>query len=230
MMKTIGMIGGVSWESSIEYYRILNETVKERLGGLHSAKCLMYSVEFQTVVDLMEADNWDELSGLMQEAARVLKTGGADFLIICSNTLNQLAPEIKNNTGIPVLSIADSVARKIQSLGIHKAGFIGTRYSMEGDYYRETLQKYGIEYIIPEDSEREIINNIIFEELCLGVLKQTSKESLINIINKLQAKGAEGIILGCTEIPLLIKQEDVYLPVFDTLAIHADAAVELALT
>lgn len=229
-MKTIGMIGGVSWESSIEYYRILNETVKEKLGGLHSSKCLMYSVEFQNVADLLKKGDWDALSSLMQETASILKAGGADFLVICSNTLNQTAAEIQKNIGIPVHSIADAVAQKIQNIGLKKVGLLGTKYAMEGDYYKNTLlNKYGIEPIIPEKKEREIIDTIVFEELCLGIIKQSSKDIFIDIISNLQLKGAEGIILGCTEIPLLIKQQDVGLPVFDTLTIHAVTAVELAL-
>jgi aspartate racemase len=230
-MKTIGMIGGVSWESSVEYYRILNETVKEKLGGLHSAKCLMYSVEFQNVADLLRAKDWDSISVLMQDTASILKTGGADFVVICSNTLNKIGPEIEKNIGIPVHSIADAVAKKIQNTGIRKVGLLGTKYAMEGDYYKNTLQnKYGIKPIIPEEKEREIIDNIIFEELCLGIIKQSSENILIDVINKLQLEGAEGIILGCTEIPLLIKQEDISIPAFDTLTIHAVTAVELALS
>lgn len=229
-MKTIGLIGGVSWESSIEYYRILNETVKEKLGGLHSAKCLMYSVEFQDVVDLMQAGDWQSVSKIMQEAASILKDGGADFLIICSNTLNQTAADVEKNTGIPVYGIADAVARKIQAVGMKKVGFLGTKYAMEGDYYKSTLvNKYNIDIVIPDEKERELVDKIIFEELCLGILKQSSKDIFIDIINKLQAKGAEGIILGCTEIPLLIKQEDVKVPVFDTLTIHAVTAILSAL-
>jgi aspartate racemase len=228
-MKTIGMIGGTSWESTVEYYKIINETVKEKLGGLHSAKCLMYSVEFQNVVDLMKVGDWDTISSQFQETAKMLKDGGADFLIICSNTLNQTAAEVEKNIGIPVLSIADSVAQKVQHMGMKKAGFLGTNYAMEGGYYKNTLHEYGIEPIIPEKKDRELVDTIIFEELCLGIIKQSSKDIFIDIINKLILKGAEGVILGCTEIPLLIKQEDVSIPVFDTLTIHAVTAVDLAL-
>ncbi|MGE5677370.1 MAG: aspartate/glutamate racemase family protein, partial [Pseudomonadota bacterium] len=219
-MKTIGLIGGTSWESSIEYYRILNETVKERLGGLHSAKCIMHSVEFQEVVDLMQTGDWDSITRWFQSIAEALKSNGADFLVICSNTLNQTASDIEKETGMPVLGIADAVAVRIRSLGMKKVGFLGTKYAMEGDYYKNTLQdKYGIEKLIPEKEDRETIDAIIFQELCLGIIKRSSKDTVLGIISKLQAKGAEGIILGCTEIPLLIKQEDVGIPVFDTLAI-----------
>lgn len=228
-MKTIGIIGGTSWESSIEYYRILNETVKMKLGGLHSAKCLMYSVEFQEISDLMQSGDWKAVSTLLQEVARVLKAGGADFLIICSNTLGAPAQDIEKNIGIPMLSIADATAEEIQKKNLRKVGFIGTKYAMEGNYYKNTLYKHGIEAVIPEENDRATINSIIFEELCLGIITQDSREIVKNIIGKLQSKGAEGIVLGCTEIPLLIKQEDVNIPIFDTLTIHAVSAAELAL-
>ena len=229
-MKTIGIIGGTSWESTVEYYRILNETVKKKLGGLHSAKCLMYSVEFQEISDLMQAGDWKAISVRMQEIANMLKSGGADFLIICSNTLAAPAPEIEKNIGIPVHSIAEATAKEILGMKLKKIGLLGTKYTMEGSYYKDTLRKYGIETIIPERGEREAINSIIFNELCLGILKESSREILKNIISKLQSKGAEGIVLGCTEIPLLVKQEDVIIPVFDTMTIHAVSAAELSLS
>ncbi len=228
-MKTIGIIGGTSWESTVVYYRILNETVKEKLGGLHSAKCLMYSLEFQNIVDLMQAGDWEAISVLMQETAGILKAGGADFLIICSNTLGVPAPEIEKNIGIPVHSIAGATAEEVQKMKLKKVGLLGTKYTMEGDYYKDTLNNYGIETVVPEETDREKINSIIFDELCVGIIKESSREILKNIISKLRSKGAEGIILGCTEIPLLVKQENVSIPVFDTLMIHAVSAVELAL-
>ncbi|HNR05540.1 MAG TPA: aspartate/glutamate racemase family protein [Bacillota bacterium] len=228
-MKTIGIIGGVSWESTVEYYRILNETVNKKLGGLHSAKCLIYSVEFQEITDLMQTGDWKAISVRMQEIASILKSGGADFLIICSNTLAAPAPEIEKNIGMPVHSIAEATAKEILGMKLKKIGLLGTKYTMEGDYYRNTLYKYGIETVVPEKEDREAINSIIFDELCLGILKESSKEIFRNIISKLQSKGAEGIVLGCTEIPLLVKQEDVSIPVFDTLTIHAVSAAELAL-
>jgi len=229
-MKTIGLIGGTSWESSIEYYRILNETVKDKLGGLHSAKCLMNSVEFQEVVDLMQSGNWEALSILMQSAARVVKNGGADFLLICSNTLHRYASAIEESIGIPVHGIADAAAHEIKKTGLQKVGLLGTKYAMEGDYYKNTLQgRYGIETIIPGKDDRERIDSIIFKELCVGVINDDSRRILVDIINQLHSKGAEGIVLGCTEIPLLIKQKDVNIPVFDTMTIHATSAVEKAL-
>lgn len=228
-MKTIGIIGGVSWESTVEYYRILNDAVKEKLGGLHSAKCLMYSLEFQEISDLMQAGEWNTISVQMQKIASILKSGGADFLIICSNTLATPAPEIEKNIGIPVHSIAEAASKEILKMKLKKVGLLGTKYTMEGSYYKDTLQKHGIETVIPERDERSDINSIIFDELCLGILKESSRETFKNIINRLQSKGAEGIVLGCTEIPLLVKQENVSIPVFDTMAIHAISAVELAL-
>lgn len=229
-MKTIGIIGGTSWESSIEYYRILNETVKEKLGGLHSSKCLMYSVEFQEVVDLMQAGDWNSLSVLMQKAAALVKNGGADFLVICSNTLHRHASEIEENIGIPVHGIADATAQEIKKMAIKKVGLLGTKYAMEGDYYKNILQgKHGIETIIPEKEDRELIDSIIFRELCVGMIKDDSRKLVVNVINQLHSRGAEAIVLGCTEIPLLIKQKDVSIPVFDTMTIHAISAVERAL-
>lgn len=228
-MKTIGIIGGTSWESTVEYYRILNETVKEKLGGLHSAKCLMYSLEFQEISDLMQAGEWNTISVQMQKTANILKSGGADFLIICSNTLGTPGPEIEKNIGIHVHSIAEAASEEILKMKLKKVGLLGTKYTMEGNYYKDTLGKYGIETIIPEIEEREAINSIIFDELCLGILNESSKDTFKGIISQLQSKGAEGIVLGCTEIPLLVKQEDVSIPVFDTMTVHAISAVELAL-
>jgi len=177
----------------------------------------------------MQAGDWKAISVQMQEIASILKSGGADFLIICSNTLAAPAPEIEKNIGMPVHSIAEATAKEILGMKLKKIGLLGTKYTMEGDYYRNTLYKYGIETVVPEKEDREAINSIIFDELCLGILKESSKEIFRNIISKLQSKGAEGIVLGCTEIPLLVKQEDVSIPVFDTLTIHAVSAAELAL-
>lgn len=229
-MKTMGLIGGTSWESSIEYYRIINEVVKEKLGGLHSSKCLMYSFDFQEIVELMQAGEWEKISGLMQEAARVLKDAGADFIVICSNTMHRAAPDIEKNVGIPVHHIADAAAQVIMKMGLKKVGLLGTKYAMEGEFYRKRLQdRFGLEAIIPDENERCTVNRIIFDELCAGVIKPSSKEIFKDIINGLIGNGAEGIILGCTEIPLLIKQEDVSIPIFDTMTIHAVSAVELAI-
>lgn len=229
-MKTIGLIGGMSWESSLEYYRIVNETVKEKLGGLHSCKCLMYSVDFGVIEALQHQNKWDELTKLMIEAAQNLKHGGADFIVICTNTMHKMAPEIETATGLNVLHIADVTGAAISKDQIQKVGLLGTRFTMEGDFYKKRLKdNYDIEVIIPEDTDRQIIHDIIYNELCLGVIKDDSRQKYIDIINKLCANGAEGIILGCTEIPLLIKQSDVLIPVYDTTKIHAESAVEFAL-
>ena len=229
-MKTIGLIGGMSWESSLEYYRIVNETVKEKLGGLHSCKCLMYSVDFGVIEALQHQNKWDELTKLMIEAAQNLKHGGADFIVICTNTMHKMAPEIEHATGLNVLHIADVTGAAISKNQIQKVGLLGTRFTMEGDFYKKRLKdNYDIEVIIPEDADRQIIHDIIYNELCLGLIKDDSRQKYINIINKLCANGAEGIILGCTEIPLLIKQSDVLIPVYDTTKIHAESAVDFAL-
>ena len=229
-MKTIGLIGGMSWESSLEYYRIVNETVKEKLGGLHSCKCLMYSVDFAVIEALQHQNKWDELTKLMIEAAQNLKHGGADFIVICTNTMHKMAPEIETATGLNVLHIADVTGAAISKDQIQKVGLLGTRFTMEGDFYKKRLKdNYDIEVIIPEDADRQIIHDIIYNELCLGIIKDDSRQKYIDIINKLCANGAEGIILGCTEIPLLIKQSDVLIPVYDTTKIHAESAVDFAL-
>ena len=229
-MKTIGLIGGMSWESSLEYYRIVNETVKEKLGGLHSCKCLMYSVDFGVIEALQHQNKWDELTKLMIEASQNLKHGGADFIVICTNTMHKMAPEIEHATGLNVLHIADVTGAAISKDQIQKVGLLGTRFTMEGDFYKKRLKdNYDIEVIIPEDADRQIIHDIIYNELCLGLIKDDSRQKYINIINKLCANGAEGIILGCTEIPLLIKQSDVLIPVYDTTKIHAESAVDFAL-
>lgn len=229
-MKTMGLIGGMSWESSLEYYRIVNETVKEKLGGLHSCKCLMYSVDFGVIEALQHQNKWDELTKLMIEASQNLKHGGADFIVICTNTMHKMAPEIEHATGLNVLHIADVTGAAISKDQIQKVGLLGTRFTMEGDFYKKRLKdNYDIEVIIPEDADRQIIHDIIYNELCLGLIKDDSRQKYIDIINKLCANGAEGIILGCTEIPLLIKQSDVLIPVYDTTKIHAESAVDFAL-
>lgn len=229
-MKTIGLIGGLSWESSLEYYKLINEETKSRLGGLHSAQCIMYSFDFAPIELLMRQGKWDELTDAMIGAAARLKEGGADFIIICSNTMHKMADSVQSTVHIPVLHIADTVAARLNKQGIKKVGLLGTKFCMEGDFYRNRLRdNFAIVSITPEEKERELINDIIFKELCLGIITQSAKDQHKKVIDKLVLQGAEGIILGCTEIPLLIKQEDVTIPVFDTMSIHAAAAVDLAL-
>lgn len=229
-LKVIGLIGGMSWESSLEYYRILNETVKSKLGGLHSAKCLMYSVDFQEIENLQHNNKWDELNEIMIHAGLRLKNGGADFIVICTNTMHKMAEEIEKSTGLKVLHIAEVTARAITEKKLKKVGLLGTKFTMEGDFYKKVLnEKFNIEVIIPSEDEREIVHEIIYSELCQGIMEKSSKEKYKEIINNLALNGAEGVILGCTEIPLLIKQSDVNIPIFDTTYIHARAAVEYAL-
>ncbi len=229
-MKRIGIIGGMSWESSAEYYRIINETVKEKLGGLHSAELIMYSVDFEEIERLQHEGNWEKLTIRMIDAAKRLERAGADFIIIATNTMHKMAEDIEKNINIPLLHIADATAEKIKEKGLKIVGLLGTKFTMEQDFYRVRLrEKHGIEVVIPEEDEREFIHNVIFKELCLGVIKENSREGFKKIIGKLIKRGSEGIVLGCTEIPLLIKQRDVPLPIFDTTEIHGKAAVDFAL-
>lgn len=229
-MKTIGLIGGMSWESTLEYYKILNETVKLKLGGLHSAKCLIYSVDFEEIEKLQHEDRWEELTNIMIDTAQRLKNGGAEFIVICTNTMHKMADDIEKNVGIKVLHIAEATGKKVVEKGIKKVGLLGTKFTMEGDFYKKVLKKiFDIDVVIPDENEREIVHDIIYNELCKGEINQTSKEKYKKVINNLAGKGAEGVILGCTEIPLLIKQEDTNIAVFDTTTIHAVSAVEFAL-
>lgn len=232
-MKTIGVIGGISWVSSAEYYTLMNEMVAEELGGLHSADILMYSIEFGEFSEqekLASEGDWEPLTETMIDAAKRLENGGADFIIICSNTMHSTVDDIEANVDIPVLHIADPTGEKIKEQGLTKVGLLGTKYTMEEGFYKDRLrEKYGIEVIIPNETERKIVNDVIFDELCAGNISDISREKYVRIIEHLEEQGAEGVILGCTEIPLLIKQEDVDIPVFDTMTIHAQAAVDYAL-
>jgi aspartate racemase len=230
-MKTIGLIGGMSWESSIEYYRIINETIREALGGLHSAKSVMYSVDFAEIEVLQKEGKWEEATRLMVEAAQHVESGGADFLLICTNTMHRMADDVQEGITIPLLHIADATAERIKQQRLHKIGLLGTRFTMEEDFYKGRLsEKYGLEVIIPDQNSRDVIHNVIYNELVMGSIKPASKRKYLEIINHLVERGVEGTILGCTEIALLIGQDDVRIPVFDTTHIHATAAVEYALT
>lgn len=233
-MKTIGIIGGVGWSSSLEYYRIMNEKVQNDLGGDHSAKLLMYSIEFGEFSKqerLASAGNWDPLNATMLDAARRLKAGGADFIVIASNTLNSRADDIEAKVGIPVLRIYDVTGAKVNKSGLKKVTLLGTKYTMEQPFYRDVLKnKYGIEVVIPNLTERDSINRVIFDELVRDDIRNESRAEYVRIINRLvDEEGAQGVILGCTEIPLLVHQSDVKVPVFDTTRIHAEAAVDYAL-
>jgi aspartate racemase len=233
-MKTIGIIGGVSWASSIDYYRYMNEKVQNDLGGDNSAKLLMYSIEFGEFSKqerLANEGNWDPLNATMIDAARRLKAGGADFIVIGSNTLNSRADDIEEHVGIPVLRIYDVTGAKVNKSGMKKVALLGTKFTMEQPFYRDALRnKYGIEVVTPNATEREFINTVIFDELVRNDIRNESRKEYVRIINRLaDEEGAQGVILGCTEIPLLVHQGDVKIPVFDTTRIHAEAAVDYAL-
>jgi amino-acid racemase len=230
-MKTIGMIGGMSWESSIEYYRIVNQAVREKLGGLHSAKSIMYSVEFAEIEELQHQNQWDKLAEIMVEAGRSLERGGADFVIICTNTMHKLYDKVQQSITIPMLNIADATAEKIKSDGIDRIALLGTRFTMEEDFYKSRLvEKYGLEVMIPSPEQMETVHRVIYDELCAGIIKPDSKHRYAAIIQDMVAEGAGGVILGCTEIGLLVKPEDSPVPLFDTTEIHARAAVDYALS
>lgn len=229
-MKTIGLIGGMSWESSQEYYRIINETAREKLGGLHSAQSLLYSFDFAEIEELQHSGNWDEATHRMVKAAQNLEKGGADFVMICTNTMHKMANEVQSGINIPLLHIADPTGEAIKAKGIAKIGLLGTKFTMEQDFYKGRLgEKFGLEVVVPDEQDRQSVHDIIYDELCLGEVRQSSKEEYQEIIRKLGEQGAQGVILGCTEIGLLVQQEDVALPVFDTTRIHAEAAVDRAL-
>ncbi|WP_096436383.1 aspartate/glutamate racemase family protein [Alteribacter populi] len=228
-MKTIGFIGGLSWESTSEYYRYVNETVKEQLGNLHSAKCFMHSFDFQEMVDLQHESKWQEATDLMVHAAKTLETAGADVVVICTNTMHKMADVMETKMNIPLLHIADATAEKIIAAKQTKVAVLGTKFTMEDSFYHDRLKQHGIETIIPTEEERAVVHRVIYDELCKGVCKPESKAVYIDIIEKLHNRGAEGIVLGCTEIPLLIKAEDVNVSVYDTTKIHAEAAAVFAL-
>lgn len=229
-MKTIGLIGGMSWESSIEYYRIINETVKAQLGGLHSAQSLMYSVDFAEIEMLQHHGKWNEAAKILASAAQSLERGGADFVVLCTNTMHKVADTIAGAIDIPLLHIADPTAEAIRERGLRTVGLLGTRFTMEQEFYKGRLtEKYGLSVLVPNSSDREIVHRIIYDELCLGVIKPASKTQYVAIMERLRAAGAEGIILGCTEIGLLIGGEDSQLALFDTTKLHAMAAVGYAL-
>lgn len=229
-MKTIGMIGGLSWESSLEYYRILNETVKARRGGLHSARTLLYSFDFAEVEALQATGRWDAATALMIDAARRLERGGADLLIICSNTMHRMADEVAAAVSIPLLHIADATAAQINMQGLHTVGLLGTRYTMEQDFYKGRLTRaHGLRVLTPDPLDIGIVNRVIYEELVLGQVRAESKAAYLRVIEGLIAVGAQGVILGCTEIMLLIRPDDCPVPTFDTTTIHAVAAAEAAL-
>lgn len=223
-LKTIGLIGGMSWESTVTYYKIINETVKEKLGGLHSAKCILYSVDFQEIEECQANGNWEKSGEILGEAAYNLEKAGADFIVICTNTMHKVVNQIKEKISVPILHIAEMTAEKILEKGLKNIALLGTKYTMEQDFYKSKLIEKGINVIIPDKNDIEIINEVIYDELCLGTINFNSKKKFLEIVDKLRSKGAEGIILGCTEIGLIIKNEDTDVPLFDTAIIHAEQA------
>ena len=228
-MKTIGLLGGMSWESTQSYYQLLNQGIKERLGGLHSAKLILYSVDFAEIEKLQHQGDWQQLGDILAETAKSVERAGADFLLICTNTMHKVADQVAGSIDIPLLHLADATAIEIKKAGLSRVGLLGTRFTMEEDFYTGRLQLQGLDVLIPDESDREVVHRVIYDELCLGSIKSDSRDAYRTIIKELVAKGAEGIILGCTEIAMLVKPEDATVPLFDTTAIHVQAAIDLAL-
>ena len=229
-LRTIGLIGGMSWESSALYYRWINEGVKERLGGLHSAEALMYSVDFAPIARLQRRGGWAEAAARLSGAARALERGGADFLVLCTNTMHRVADEISSAVGIPLLHIADATAEKIKAQGLGRVGLLATGFTMEQDFYKGRLaDKHGLEVLVPGAEDRRFVHDVIYDELCLGKVEDSSRREYRRVMSKLVERGAEAVILGCTEITMLVGPDDASVPLFDTTAIHAREAVEIAL-
>lgn len=229
-MKTIGMLGGMSWESTASYYKLINEEVKSILGGLHSAKICLYSVDFSEIEKHQHNGNWNATAKILTESAKSIEAGGADFLLICTNTMHKVASDIEQTISIPLLHIADATAEVLIGNNIKQVGLLGTQFTMEQDFYIGRLRdKYGINVLTPDQSERSIIHKAIYSELCLGIINDNSKASFLKIIDNLKQKGAEAVILGCTEIALLVQQQHTDVPLYDTTEIHAKSAVKFAL-
>lgn len=230
-MKTIGLIGGMSWESTVPYYRQINEAVKARLGGLHSARIVLYSVDFHEIEVLQRSGDWAAAGRVLGDAGRALKAAGADFLVLCTNTMHKVAADIEAATGLPLFHIADPTAAEIRRAGLATVGLLGTRFTMEQAFYRDRLvDRHGLQVLVPDDEGRALVHRIIYEELCLGVIEPASRAAYRRIIADLVARGAQAVILGCTEISLLVGPDDAEVPLFDTTALHAKAAAEEALS
>ncbi|MBP2299719.1 aspartate/glutamate racemase family protein [Azospirillum picis] len=229
--KVIGLVGGMSWESSAEYYRIINERVRDRLGGLHSARCLMWSFDFAEIEALQHADRWDDATALMIEAAQRLERGGADFVVICTNTMHRMAGQVQAAIGLPLLHIADPTADRIRAAGLRRVGLLGTAFTMEQDFYKGRLvERHGLEVLVPGEEDRAVVHRVIYDELVQGRVEEASRQAYREVIARLVERGAEAVILGCTEIMLLVRPEDSPVPLYDTTTIHAEAAVDLALS
>jgi len=230
-MRLIGLIGGLSWESTVEYYRIINRGVRDRLGADHSARLLLYSVDFEPIHVCQRGGRWEEAGRTLLGAARALEAGGAEFLLLCTNTMHKVAGQIETGVGIPLIHIADATAGRIRSAGLGRVGLLGTRYTMGEEFYRGRLEEgHGLQVLIPPEEDRTVIDRVIFDELCRGEIREASRREYVRVIEDLATRGAEGVILGCTEIGLLVRPEDTHLPTFDTARIHAETAVELALS
>ena len=228
-MKTIGLIGGMSWESTVTYYQLINETIKQELGGLHSAKILLYSVDFAEVEACQAAGEWDRAADILTAAAQALERGGADLIVICTNTMHKVAPQVQAGVKLPLLHIAEATAQALKAQGIAKVGLLGTKYTMTQAFYRDKLIEAGLDVLTPDEVDMDIVHRVIYDELCLGIIREDSRAEYLRIIDALAARGAQGVILGCTEIGLLVSQNDTALPVFDTTAIHATQAAMAAL-
>ncbi|MDQ0010454.1 aspartate racemase [Luteibacter jiangsuensis] len=228
-MKTIGLIGGMSWESTLPYYRTINETIRDELGGLHSARLLLYSVDFHEIERLQHAGDWGGAGEAMASAARSLEAGGADFLVLCTNTMHRVAEVIERASALPLLHIADATADALSHHAVHRVGLLGTRFTMEQAFYRERLSARGFDVVVPDDADRDDVHRIIYDELCQGIIRDESRECYRQVMSRLVDEGAEAIVLGCTEVALLVDGEDASVPLFDTAAIHARAAAHHAL-
>ena len=228
-MKTLGLLGGMSWESTVTYYRLINEGVKRELGGLHSAKLLLHSVDFAEIEACQSAGDWDRAADILGDAALGLPEGGADYIVICTNTMHKVSPQIESRLSVPLIHIADATAGALRRAGVRRAALLGTKYTMTQEFYRGRLAEHGLEVMVPEPNDMELVNRVIFYELCLGVISPRSRDGYMRIIDGLASRGAEAVILGCTEIGMLVGSADSPIPVFDTTVIHAEKAVELAL-
>ncbi|NJP66297.1 aspartate/glutamate racemase family protein [Streptomyces spiramenti] len=228
-MKVVGLIGGMSWESTAAYYRLLNELTRERLGGLHSSRCVLYSVDFAEIEQLQVQGRWDEAGSVLAEAARALERAGADLVLICTNTMHKVADQVQAAVDVPLLHLADATADAVRGTGMRTVGLLGTAFTMEQDFYRRRLEAGGLTVLVPGAEDRALVHRVIYEELCVGVVRESSRDDYRRVIGRLAAAGAEGVVLGCTEIELLVRAEDSAVPLFPTTRLHAQAAVRAAL-